>query len=108
RVISWTLDMIFANTNAGCIDLRHAVLVTNSIPAGAWQYYCVEVPRSASFATNFLDADAAMNMWFSQSGLPDGTFPGDVQFLSGAVTGQATLGTNGLHVIENGFDLGTV
>ncbi len=104
RLISWTLDLVFANTNAGCIALKHAVPVTNSIPANSWQYYCVEVPRSASFATNVLfGSSGPVDLWWNQSGLPDGgAFAGDVEFLPGSLSGQATLGTNGLAVINNG------
>jgi subtilisin family serine protease/subtilisin-like proprotein convertase family protein len=105
RLISWTLDMVFANTNAGCIPLTHAVLVTNTIPADSWQYFCVDVPRAASFATNFMSATAPLDMQFSQSGLPDGTYAGDVLFLFNTLTGTATLGTNGLAIIEDGTAL---
>ncbi len=105
RLVSWTLNLLFANTNAGCIPLTHAVLVTTSIPANSWQYYCVDVPRSASFATNFLSSPTPVNLLFSQSGLPDGSFPGDVFFLFNATGDTATLGTNGLAVVRNGVPL---
>lgn len=105
RLISWTLDMVFANTNAGCIALLHAIPMDVTIPADSWQYFCVDVPRSASFATNFMSATAPLDMHFSQSGLPDGTFAGDVPFLFNTLTGTATLGTNGLAIIEDGTAL---
>jgi len=99
RLISWTLNLLFANTNAGCIPLTHAVLVTNAIPANSWQYYCVDVPRSASFATNYVHSPAGgVDLWFSQNGLPDTTFPTDVQFLFGAIEGTATVGPDGFGV----------
>ncbi len=102
RLISWTINLLFANTNAGCIPLTHAVLVTNSIPANSWQYYCVDVPRSASFATNFVKVDPAVggvDLWFNQNGLPDaGAFAGDAQFLFGALEGTATVGPQGFGV----------
>lgn len=108
RLINWTLDLVFANENPGCIPLMHAVPVTTTIPGNSWQYYCVEVPRSASFATNVLfNPSGPVDLWWNQSGLPDGgNFAGDVPFLTGSVDGVATLGTNGLDVVDGGVPLG--
>lgn len=101
RLISWTMNLLFANTNAGCIPLTHAVPVTNSVPAGGWQYYCVDVPRSASYATNFLTSvDGPVDLWYSPDGLPDTAI--DTQFMSAANDGVATLATNQLDVVVNG------
>jgi len=69
---------------------------TNFIPAGATQWYLINVPTNADLATNsLLFATLPLDLWFSTNVPPTLTNAGDVQILGNSTNGAALLGTNG-------------
>jgi subtilisin-like proprotein convertase family protein len=69
---------------------------TNHIPAGAIQWYLVNVPINADLATNTLIyATLPLNVWFSTNAPPTTNTAGDVTLLTGSTGGSRLLGTNG-------------
>ena len=69
---------------------------TNSVYAGSINFYVVNVPTNAIYATNLLlSAVAPVNVWFSTNLPPTITNSGDVELMAGSQGGTALLGTNG-------------
>lgn len=93
-IVSWELRFIFANTNPPAIVLTNctpftnvvSVYETNCVPQSLCvagreiKYFIVNVPRSATLATNLVVSTGNMVVFFNQDGLPTGTSPGDVPF----------------------------
>ena len=68
---------------------------TNTVPAGGIDYYLVNVPTNADWATNLLlFAGGPLNVWFNPTNLPAATNPPDVLLFSGATNGISIFGTN--------------
>jgi subtilisin family serine protease/subtilisin-like proprotein convertase family protein len=123
QLISWKLNFTLANTNAPAVPLQFCQpgskvasvytngcgLVTNVVAGDEMRYFFVEVPRSATAATNRVwSPDSALGgsgdlvLLFNQEGLPTGFEPGDVVVNNrGAGVGfgtweELTLATNSL------------
>jgi subtilisin-like proprotein convertase family protein len=68
---------------------------TNTVPAGGIDYYLVNVPTNADWATNLLlFADGPLNVWFNPTNLPAATNPPDILLFGGATNGISIFGTN--------------
>jgi hypothetical protein len=92
--VSWQLSFLFQDVMPLPISLTTGTAQTNTLAPGQIQYYSVNVPASAAFATNqLLAASAPVNLLFNQSLLPTGSnsAPPDFALLSGATTGSSTL-----------------
>ena len=89
-LLSWSLQTTTSSTNANLIVLTNDVL-TNLAP-GAIAYFGVDVPVSASFATNVLfNVTGGTIKLFDQSALPTGGLPGDVTLFNGAGTNVLSI-----------------
>ena len=76
-------------------SLTNGVPQTNSVPAGGIDYFLINVPTTANFATNrLLTATGPVNLLFNQTNLPTGTNAGDYTLLAGSTNGASVLGTN--------------
>jgi subtilisin-like proprotein convertase family protein len=70
---------------------------TNTVPAGGIDYYLVNVPLNADWATNLLlFADGPLNVWFNPTNLPAATNPPDILLFGGATNGISIFGTNSI------------
>jgi subtilisin-like proprotein convertase family protein len=92
ELISWQLRFVLANTNPPAVPLVFCRPDTNTVPAYTEEcepaeftvtrdeikYFIVEVPRSASLATNLVVCTNDVVLLFNQDGLPTGSLPGDV------------------------------
>ena len=77
-------------------SLTGGVPLTNSVPAGGIDYFLINVPTNADFATNrLLTADGPLNVWFSPTNLPVGANPPDYLLLGGVTNGLSILNTTG-------------
>jgi hypothetical protein len=67
------------------------------VPPGDIVYFGVDVPETATDATNIFTATGPMNLYFNQNALPTGGSPGDVTLvaLPAAGGGTNTLATQG-------------
>ncbi len=102
-LLSWQLSFIFGSPLPLPIPLVHDVPVTNTINAGKMQYYRVDVPDWASFATNWLiTASAPVSVLFNQVTPPTGTNITDVTLLQNVTSGVRTLQTNGVPPLRPG------
>ncbi|HEY3856849.1 MAG TPA: S8 family serine peptidase [Verrucomicrobiae bacterium] len=95
-LLSWDLQTTISSTNVSLIVLSNDVLYTSGFVAGdSVTYFAVDVPPTASFATNILSKGShPLNLLFDQDALPTGGLPGDVTMISGLKAG--TFGTNTL------------
>lgn len=94
ELVSWNLSFVFGNPIVPDTRvLEPFVTLSNTIPAGGFQYLIVDVPPWANAATNLLlFADLPIFTWFNQNILPLGAAPPDTLFFGGPVTnGVQTL-----------------
>jgi choice-of-anchor C domain-containing protein len=79
------------------IVLTNGLPQTNSISGGGIDYYLVNVPTNADWATNLLlFAGGPLNVWFNPTNLPAATNPPDILLFSGATNGISIFGTNSI------------
>ena len=75
-------------------SLTNGVPETNSVSAGGIDYFLINVPTNADFATNrLLSATGPVNLLFNQTTPPTGTNAGDYTLLAGATNGFSVLST---------------
>jgi len=95
---SWQLEFNFANASqlpstnllVGGIPQTNTV-GTNSLSAGSILWYTVNVPTSASYATNILIfSTAPVNLWFSTNSPQTITNAGDVELLTNSIGNTAS------------------
>jgi subtilisin-like proprotein convertase family protein len=93
-LLGWELTFVFADTVPAPIPLTHDQTQTNSVGPGRTQYFSLDVPSWASFATNsLLWASAPVNLLFNQSGPPSATnAAGNFTLLAGSTGGDVVLG----------------
>jgi choice-of-anchor C domain-containing protein len=103
QLLSWQLRFLFENNMPVPTRLIDGVVVTNIIPACEIAYFTVDVPPTATAATNILlSSSVPVIVWFNQNTPPGigGTNPGDFALIPtgpppGATNGTYTLLTNG-------------
>lgn len=106
-LISWRLQLTYAPIAVSAVRLTNGIPYTNSIPAGSARYFVVDVPRSATRATNTFAANPALDLWFQQSGIPRFDSANDFRLLTNAAAGTAVLATNGVYQVDtNGVATG--
>jgi subtilisin-like proprotein convertase family protein len=93
-LLGWELTFVLGDTAPTPIPLAHHQAQTNSVAPGRIQYFSLDVPGWASFASNsLLWATAPVNLLFNQSEAPSGTnAPGDFTLLAGSTGGSVVLG----------------
>jgi subtilisin-like proprotein convertase family protein len=97
-LVSWQLAFLFKDVMPWAHPLTPAAGQTNTVAPGRIQYYSVNVPPWARFATNQLyAASAPVNLLFNQALLPTGTnvAPPDFSLLSGTTAGSSILAKTG-------------
>ncbi len=92
-LLSWRLWFVLADTFPTPITLEHHRAQTNSVAPGKIQYFSLDVPIWANFATNsVLWATAPVNLLFDQTHPPTGTnSAGDFCLLAHSTGGGAVL-----------------
>jgi hypothetical protein len=107
-LVSWQLRFTFANAvpfNPITV-LTNMVPVTNNIPPGGMEYYLVQVPTNADWATNrLLFPSGPLNVWFNSAKLPVGTNPPDYLLLPNSTGGSSILGlaTTPTNIVPGGY-----
>ena len=96
-LIDWQLAFTFQTEGPLPITLVSGIPKTRTIAPGQIDYYIVDVPAFARFATNSLLAlSGNLNLFFNQNIRPTGTntVPPDYTLLAGNIPGSVTLTTN--------------
>ncbi len=117
ELISWQLQFVLANTNPPALPLVFCRPDTNTVSVykeacepveftvtgEEIKYFIVEVPRSASIATNLVTSTNDLVLLFNQDGLPTGSLPGDTIVNDFGPGGEVfTLDTNSLPSLQPG------
>jgi len=88
---SWELRLTFMQTNRPVVRLTNGVVYSATLGAGESAFFRVDVPLEARAATNTLSSDgSALALFYSDSGVPSGSSPGDVL----ATSNPFIVGTN--------------
>lgn len=104
-LLSWELMLTYSSTNVSLVALTNGVSYTNTIPAGTIQYFGVDVPSDAKYATNYLKSllsGSPLTLMFNQSGLPTGNLAGDMYLLTEVEVGTNVLGMNSVPTLVPG------
>ncbi len=103
KLLSWKLDLVFENTAPKATPLFHAVPVTETVTANSTNYFFVDVPIWASFATNsIINASGPVDLIFNQNGFPGMGVPLDFPLLAGVTNASVTLSTNSIPPLVSG------
>jgi subtilisin-like proprotein convertase family protein len=97
EIVSWQLQFILTTNAAGATPLFNGLAVTNTLPACGSNYFYVDVPPWAGYASNILlFATAPVNVWFNQTLPPTSNTNLDNLLISGTgpTTNTLSTGTN--------------
>jgi subtilisin-like proprotein convertase family protein len=83
-LVSWRLDLILVAPAP--IVLTNGQCYAGKVGAGQMRHFAVDVPRSATLATNLFSSDGDLALYFNQNQLASGGAPGDVLLGVGAST----------------------
>ncbi|MHB8522661.1 MAG: S8 family serine peptidase, partial [Limisphaerales bacterium] len=75
-LLSWQLQLSYATTNFLAVPMANGICYTGTNIGNAVQYFNVDVPRSATLATNDVSGTGDLVLLFNQNGLPAPNFPG--------------------------------
>jgi hypothetical protein len=76
---SWELRLTFMQTNRPVVRLTNGVLYSATVAPGESALFRVDVPLEARAATNTVFTDGTfLPLFYSDSGVPSGTSPGDI------------------------------
>lgn len=94
-LLSWQLALWLVNPTPTPVTLIAAAPATNLLAPAQIQWYAVDVPDWANFATNsLLSATAPVNLWFNSATPPTGTNAGDLLLARNSTNGTWTFQTN--------------
>ena len=93
---TWQLLLSLAETNFPAYSLNSGECVTNTVQGDEIQYYIVDVPRSTTFATNWLNSEGNLLLLLNEDGVPQGVGGDDLSTdFNGDGKGGAVLSLNG-------------
>lgn len=69
---TWQLLLSLAESNFPALSLNNGECVTNTVQGDEIQYYIVDVPRSTTFATNWLNSEGNLLLLLNEDGVPQG------------------------------------
>lgn len=72
KMIDWKLDFLFATPAQNAVVLTNGIPFTNRVEGASTYYFIVEVPRSATYATNLLFGSGDLILIGNRAGLPTG------------------------------------
>ena len=109
-LLGWKLNLTFVNTNPPAIQLFNDTNYCLTMQADETVYFYVDVPITASAATNFFSGSDQLDVFYNQSGLPALHEPPDTAFFYNVLDGQTVLGIDGWNSIDDagGFAGGSV
>ncbi|MEO6183213.1 MAG: proprotein convertase P-domain-containing protein, partial [Verrucomicrobiota bacterium] len=104
QVLSWQLQLSFASTNAVATTITNGVTVTNTVAGAEIIYFIIDVPISATRATNVLvSGGGPLNLLYNGSQLPIGNAAlGDLTLLSSTFNGTNVLTTDAFPYLQPG------
>ena len=98
---SWQLLLSLAETNYPAVNLRNGQCVSDTVRKEETLYYIVDVPRSATIATNSLATEGSLTLMLHDEGLPR---PGGSSLLEtgfgGEGGGEVLLDLSGTRILD--------
>lgn len=104
-LLGWKLNLTFVNTNPPAIQLSSDTNYCLTMQADETVYFYVDVPITASAATNFFSGSDQLDVFYNQSGLPALNEPPDTAFFYNVLDGQTVLGIDGWNSIDKNVGL---
>ncbi len=100
-LLSWKLNLTFANTNYAVTPLTNCTPYNNAVEYRDIAYFKFNVPLSARYVTNHLTGSDVLDLLFSYNGPPQGNQPGDVALFNNVTDAIAVIATNGTLYLDN-------
>lgn len=100
-LLGWKLNLTFVNTNPPAIQLFNDTNYCLTMQADETVYFYVDVPITASAATNFFSGSDQLDVFYNQSGLPALNDPPDTAFFDNVLGGRTILGIDGWNSIDD-------
>ncbi len=72
KVVDWKIDFLFATPAQNAVVLTNGIPYTNRVEGAGTFYFIVEVPKSATYATNLLFGSGDLILIGNRAGLPTG------------------------------------
>jgi len=94
-LLAWRLNIAFVNTNPPVNLLTNAVAYCGTLSSNETAYFVVNVPFSALGASNYITANAGVDLIYDGFGVPEITEPPSTFFLTNKTMGLTVLSTNG-------------
>lgn len=93
ELLDWQLRFTFMPTNAPAAKLTNGVTYITNLVGGETRYFIVDVPLEADRATNILNniSGGPLSLWYSDSGVPDGSEEGDVLLAAPVNAGEQSI-----------------
>ena len=101
-LIAWKLNITFVNTNPPVVTLTNGIEWCGTLGPNETAYFLVNVPLSASVASNLVVAADRVDFLYDQAGVPIGRQPPDTFFFTNRAEGLTVLATNGWNTFDNG------
>lgn len=101
-LLGWRLNLTFVNTNPPTTRLSNNVESCVTLLTDETAYFYVDVPITASAATNIVVASDQVDVFYNQSGLPALNEPPDTAFFYNVLSGETVLGIDGWNSYETG------
>ena len=99
---TWQLMLSLAATNFPAATLRNGQCVDDEVSGSESRFYIVDVPRSATMATNRLTAEGELTLLWSQEGVPREADSAELAVdFGGAGGGEVVLGPDGVTVYDD-------
>jgi autotransporter-associated beta strand protein len=91
-LLAWTMQVTTSSTNATLVVLTNDTPYTHRAPPGSIQYFAVDVPKYATFATNIFTVNfgSPLTLLFDQVALPTGGLPGDLTLAPSVAAGNTS------------------
>ena len=93
---TWQLLLSLSERNFPASSINNGECVTDTVQGDEIKYYIVDVPRSTTFATNWLNSEGNLLLLLNEDGVPQGTGDDNLSTdFNGKGEGGAVLSLNG-------------
>ena len=93
---TWQLLLSLAETNFPALSINNGECVTDTVQGDEIKYYIVDVPRSTTFATNWLNSERNLLLLLNEDGVPQDNAENSLSTdFNGEGEGGAILSLNG-------------
>lgn len=99
-LLAWKLNITYVNTNPPAVTLTNSLEFCSVLGGGETAFFMVDLPLTASAATNVLLSSRNASLLYSATGLPEGQQPPDTFFRFDDLGGTTVLNGAGWFTLD--------